>query len=293
MNSQLSTELLKKKLLKAQVWEITEYHIYLRLSQRVKGSSNQKVLAEIAADELKHYHLWKKYTRQEPPPNKWRMWWYYAMARIFGLTFGIKLMEKGERQAQINYHRLSRELAEAKRVVKDEEKHERSLIALLEEEKLSYIGSIVLGLNDALVELTGVLAGLTLALQNTQLIAAVGIITGLAASLSMAASEYLSKKADDGGKLPLTASLYTGIAYILTVIFLVMPYFILTNVYWALSWTILNALIVIWVFTFYVSIAKNCSFKKKFLEMAVISLGIAAISFGMGYLIRMYLGVEM
>ena len=40
---------------------------------------------------------------------------------------------------------------------------------MLDEERLRYIGSVVLGLNDALIELTGALAGLTLALQNTQL----------------------------------------------------------------------------------------------------------------------------
>ena len=42
--------------------------------------------------------------------------------------------------------------------------NESALLQLLDEEKLRYTGSIVLGLNDVLVELTGALAGLTLAL---------------------------------------------------------------------------------------------------------------------------------
>lgn len=88
---------------------------------------------------------------------------------------------------------------------------------------------MVLGLNDALVELTGVLAGLTLALQNTRLVAMTGFITGIAASLSMSASEYLSAKSEEGPQDPLKASIYTGSAYVLTVLFLIFPYLLFTN----------------------------------------------------------------
>ena len=57
----------------------------------------------------------------------------------------------------------------AQKIAEDEERHEQKLLAILDEERLQYVGSMVLGLNDALVELTGTLAGLTLALQNTKL----------------------------------------------------------------------------------------------------------------------------
>jgi len=57
---------------------------------------------------------------------------------------------------------------------------------LIEEKRLEYTGSIVLGLNDALVEMTGALAGLTLALQNTRLIALSGLVTGIAAASDIA-----------------------------------------------------------------------------------------------------------
>lgn len=50
----------------------------------------------------------------------------------------------------------------------EEEVHEKSLIALINEERLEYMGSVVLGLNDALVEFTGALAGFTLALKRSQ-----------------------------------------------------------------------------------------------------------------------------
>jgi len=104
-------------------------------------------------------------------------------------------------------------------------------IDMIDEERLRYVGSMVLGLNDALVELTGALAGLTLALQNTRLVAMTGLITGVAGSLSMAASEYLSTKSEGGVKEPFRASVYTGFAYVLTVIFLILPYLLLIDLY--------------------------------------------------------------
>ncbi len=130
----------------------------------------------------------------------------------------------GEEAAQENYASVSPEIPEAKKFQHEEDAHEERLIAMLDEERLQYAGSVVLGLNDALVELTGALAGLTLALQNVKLIALSGLITGIAASMSMAASEYLSTRSEKTTKQPVRAAIYTGIAYIITVTLLVMPY---------------------------------------------------------------------
>ena len=90
-------------------------------------------------------------------------------------------MEKGEENAQDDYQQLFEIIPEAETIMRNENQHESALLQLLDEEKLWYTGSIVLGLNDALVELTGALAGLTLALQNTKLISLTGLITGIAA----------------------------------------------------------------------------------------------------------------
>ena len=280
----------RQNLLTAQKNEITEHFIYNKLSDSVKDSHNKKVLANISKDELNHYNFWKSFTNEDVKPNKLKIWKYYLISRLLGTTFGIKLMEKGEESAQIAYGKLN--LPGVKKVIKDEDTHENELINMINEEKLKYVGSMVLGLNDALVELTGVLAGLTLALQNTRLIAMAGLITGVAASMSMAASEYLSTKSETNGKDPLRASLYTGSAYVLTVLFLIFPFLLLPDIYLALGFTVLNAIIVIFIFTFYISVVKDLSFKKRFLEMTVISLGIATLTFIIGFMIRIFLGIS-
>jgi VIT1/CCC1 family predicted Fe2+/Mn2+ transporter len=201
-------------------------------------------------------------------------------------------MEKSEESVQKDYDEVIAYVPEVQ-TFKDEEKaHEEQLVAMLDEERLQYAGSVVLGLNDALVELTGTLAGLTLALQNTKLIALSGLIMGIAASMSMAASEYLATRSEDTKKKPGRAAIYTGIAYICTVALLVMPYLLIDNYYVDLAITMAIAVTIIAVFNYYVSVAKSESFRARFLEMAGLSLGVALFSFIIGYFIRMWLGVE-
>ena len=286
------TEEIRKKVILFQQTEITEYHIYKNLAQRIKSQENARILDQIAEDERRHYEGWKKHSGEEVQPRRFIIWYYTTVSMIFGFTFGIKLMERGEAVAQANYESVSKEIPEATKYQVEEDKHEEQLIGMLAEERLEYAGSVVLGLNDALVELTGALAGLTLALQNVKLIALSGLITGIAASLSMAASEYLSTRSEVTTKNPVRAAIYTGIAYLITVSLLVLPYLLFTNYYLDLAWALSTAVIIIAVFNYYISVAKDESFKERFLEMAGLSLSVAAFSFIIGYFIRQWLGVD-
>jgi VIT1/CCC1 family predicted Fe2+/Mn2+ transporter len=286
------TRELKDKIRIFQETEITEYHVYSKLARSVESDKNRKMLEKIADDERRHAIFWQDYSGEKIEPNHFKVFLYSLAARFLGFTFTVKLMEKGEEKAQENYEQVIEAIPEAEVIFQEELEHENKLLEMLDEDLLRYIGSIVLGLNDALVELTGALAGLTLALQNTRLIAMTGLITGLAAALSMGASEYLSTKSEETHKNPVRASIYTGSAYVVTVIFLILPYLLIPNYYVALGATLLAAILIIASFNYYLSIAKDLSFKVRFLEMVIISFGVAAFSFIMGYLIRTFLGVD-
>jgi len=279
-------------LLSLQKGEITEHHIYQKIAAAQRDPHNREVLERIARQELGHYEIWKQYTRQDVAPATLRIWFYYLIARVFGMTFAIKLMEGVEKRAQVNDQGLADQIPESKEILVNEQNHERELIALINEERLKYVGSVVLGLNDALIEFTGTLAGLTFAIQNTQIIAVAGLIMGVAATLSMGASEYLSQRSDGGPTDPIKASFYTGAAYIATVALLILPYLILKSPYHALVFTLTGAILVIVLFTFYISVAKDLPFWRRFGEMLLICLGIAAISFVIGILIRTLLNVN-
>jgi VIT1/CCC1 family predicted Fe2+/Mn2+ transporter len=284
---------IRKQLLRFQQTEITEHHIYKRLAKRINSPENAKLLEHIAEDELRHYNGWKQYTKQDVEPRWSHVWFYYVVSMLFGFTFGVKLMEQGEEAAQGNYAAISSIVPEAEAYEREEDAHEQQLIGMLEEERLQYAGSVVLGLNDALVELTGALAGLTLALQNGKLIALSGLITGIAASMSMAASEYLSTRSEDTKKNPVRAAIYTGIAYIVTVALLVTPYLLMPDLFYLdLAIALTTAVVIIAVFNYYISVAKGENFRARFLEMAGLSLGVAVFSFIIGYFIRQWLGIE-
>jgi vacuolar iron transporter family protein len=281
----------KDLLFQFQKQEITGSTVYRKLAARQKDPHNREVLNRIADDELKHYNSYKSLTGKEVGINKWNVFKYTFLSSVLGPTFAIKLMEKNEGDDQILYSQLAH-LPEIPAIIADEEKHERELIELINEEKLNYMGSVVLGLNDALVELTGALAGLTFALQNPSLIALTGSITGIAAAFSMAASEYLSTKSEDTGKHAVKASVYTGIAYIFTGVILILPYLLLNNIYLSLGLTLTAAVIIIAAFNYYYSVVKDEKFIRRFTEMAILSLSVASLSFGVGIILRKFFGIE-
>ena len=162
---------------------------------------------------------------------------------------------------------------------------EKAVLSQIDKSELKYTSSIVLGLNDALVELTGALVGFSFALQKPNLVAAAGAITGIAASFSMSSSEYLSSK-EEHGKNPFKAGLYTGLSYLTTVILMIVPFFIFPNIFISLSVVIGIALLIIFVFNFYISVAKNLPFLTRSGEMILISLGAAILNFVIGYIAK-------
>ena len=278
---------------KMQQSELTESVIYEKIAAFAKGEENRQTLLRLAREEKAHYEIWKKYTGIEMKPEKRKIWKYTLLARILGFTFAVKLMENGEEQAQSEYDQLARDVAESAAIRQQEEEHEAALLGMLDEERLQYVGSMVLGLNDALVELTGSLAGFTFALQNTRLIALSGLIIGISAPFSMASSEFLAARSE-GRSDALKSCTYTGIAYLITVVLLIAPYLIFDTAQYIPALICMLALVIAIIagFTYYTSVAQGQKFLSRFLEMALISIGVAVVSFFVGVLAKKFLGVD-
>ncbi len=174
-----------KQVLRFQYLELTEALIYEKLAKREKNAQNRKVLQQIADDEVRHYEFWKEYSGQEVAPSRLRVAWFSLLAWLLGITFCVNLLERDEADIATEYRNILDVIPAARPIMEEEEAHEQHLLAMLDEERLQYTGSMVLGLNDALVELTGALAGLTFAFQNLRLVALAGLVTGIAAAMSM------------------------------------------------------------------------------------------------------------
>lgn len=288
--SKKAVEIIKKM----QQNELTESVIYREIAKFAKGEQNKQTLLRLASEEKAHYEIWKSYTGIEMKVQKLKVFKYKMLAYILGFTFAVKLMENGEEASQKEYDLLAREIEESARIKEQEEEHERALLQMLDEERLQYVGSMVLGMNDALVELTGSLAGFTFAMQNTRLIALSGLIMGISATFSMASSEFLAAKSE-GRTDALKSCSYTGVAYLVTVALLILPYLIFDNAryMYALFSMIAVVILIIAGFTYYISVAKGEKFRPRFLEMSLISISVAVISFVVGIIAKRFLGVDL
>jgi VIT1/CCC1 family predicted Fe2+/Mn2+ transporter len=276
--------------------ERTEMEVYRRLANREKKAENKNLLQKISIQENNHYNLLKEKTGEDVDYSKFRVYFHVITSIFLGLTFSLKLMEKTEQNAAQEYRDLGYD-----DIAEEEDEHEKELLSLLEEDALNYLSSIILGLSDALVELTGALAGLTFAFQELRVVALAGLVTGISASFSMAASEFLATKEENSNRSPIKAALFTGSAYIITVFLLVTPYLLLTDNseiifglephIQALIITFINGLLIIALFNFYVSVAQDKSFNRRFIEMVIILLIVTMISFLIGLILRESFGL--
>ena len=286
----------KRSLIRLQRMEITEAEVYKKLAKNQRNKNNKTILEQIAEQEINHYNILKNITNIDVKPSRIRVLLHVLASLFFGLTFSLKLMEKIEQNAAKEYRQLG-----LNDIAKEEDEHEEKLLSLLEEDALNYLSSIILGLSDALVELTGALAGLTFAFQELRVVALAGLVTGIAASFSMAASEFLATKEENSERSPIKAAIFTGIAYMLTVMLLVTPYLWLDDTsaimlglephIQALCITLIIGLLIIALFNFYVSIAQDHSFKQRFTEMTSILIVVTGISFAIGLILREWFGI--
>lgn len=179
-----------------------------------------------------------------------------------------------------------------RRLVDEESAHEKELVNLIDEKRLRYTGAVVRGLNDGIVEITGEVAGLSFVFHDSFLIGVIALITGSVGSLSLASSEYLAAGWEEGPQTPLGAAGYTVVAYILSLLVLIWPFLLISEPFLALAIVIINAIILIFFYNYHLSIVKEIPFGRRFTQMLLISLGIAVISFLLGYLIRSAFHIE-
>jgi VIT1/CCC1 family predicted Fe2+/Mn2+ transporter len=282
-----------QKALAQQQSEIDEYAIYTRLAKLAKKEANRKILLQIAQEERNHYRFWEKITKKSLHPRRHLVLFYLFLARFFGLSFALKLLEKREEGAEEFYRQLFDLYPEAKSIYAQESNHETKLLNMLNDEKLLYAGAVVLGMNDALVELTGTLTGIAFAFDKSFSVGVTGAILGIAASLSMAGSAYLEARDNPSPKIrPATYAVYTGLSYIFTTLLLVLPYFFFNTTLPALAVMFAAAVAAIVAYNFYISVARDEPFFKRVREMALITFGVSLITFGIGYVVRNWFGIE-
>ena len=161
---------------------------------------------------------------------------------------------------------------------------------MVRKDKFNSAGAIVLGMHDALVSLTGLIAGLAVAMADRYVIILTAVIASVTASLSMGASNYLAVRTD-GGRRAFISALYTGVAYMATCAVLIVPFFVFENR--AVEMVLMFAIAVaeIFGFNYYLGRVNHRPYMRKFLEMLVVCAGVSVIAFLIGLGANKYLGV--
>jgi len=270
--------------------ELTEFIIYHKLAMREKNPENRALLEKLSLQEKSHHDFWKELANgTEIKPRQLGIWGTVLLRDILGVTFITKFLELHEKGAVTEYQKLLPTIpaSHAERfraIIKDEEFHEQSFIGQLKEKRIAYIGFIVLGLADAIVEITGTHAGF-LGVTGSTLIAGVsGVIVGFAAAISMASASYLQAK-QDTEKSAITSAIATGVSYLCSVICLALPYFLIRTMLIAFATSTSVGILLIAGFTFYGAIVFDRKFWSEFGEAVALMLGTAVATFFVGTIV--------
>ena len=149
--------------------------------------------------------------------------------------------------------------------------------------------AIILGMHDALVSLTGLIAGLYFAFTNTDIIVISCIISSITASLSMGAANYLAVKTVNRFHA-IKAALYTASAYMTTCVLLIFPFFAIKNQGTAFIAVLITAIFIIYFFNKFFYSRQN--FYKHFFEMLIICTSVSLVAFGIGSIAKYFFGIQ-
>lgn len=278
--------------------EYTDHLVYKRLSEsgRTKDPKLRGILTKLSNAEYKHYEFWKKYTPDSKiKPSMPTVYLTLFLRYLLGITFAVKYLERHEDVVVKKYKSVSHLIPESDKsgfeeMVSDEVEHEETFLNQTEGKYLKYISFVVLGLADAIVEISGIHAGSLGIYNRTELAGLAGIVAGAAASIAMASAAYAQAKQGFQGSASVSA-LFTGISYFVNAIVLATPYFLTRVMSIALGTSITLAIIIVAFISYYNSIISGANFARDFGELAGIMLGASAALFIFGLVIRSVFGI--
>ena len=301
-----------KKLEKFLETERMHAIMYSHLAKEEDHPKHKRFLNKLTAEEKKHEELLREILKDEgvKPRRSHFLWlklaFYRFISAIFGVPFGIAVIEREEDQtikeyiAALSQIKEKRSTDKLKTIIKDEEAGEQELQDNLNDysEHFDYIKSIVFGLNDGLVEILAVVAGLAVVATSPFVVVIGGIIVGISGTLSMAGGAYLSsksynlveeeKKGTSTTNSPFKDAAYTGIFYFLGSLSSVVPFAAGLSGFAGILTAIIIVSIVLILGSAVIGIVSKTSIKRRSLEMLTISLGAAFVTIILGIILRSY-----
>lgn len=269
--------------------EYKDYSVYSRLASVERNGQRKETLQKLADVEKRHFSFWLQHAPGYRPSTSRVFLNLIVLCRLlFGVTFVVKTLEGHEKKTLEEYRLMvsrlehnSVEKQAIEKIISEEVEVERQLVGHIDESVVKYLGFMMLGVADAIIELTGVQTGFLGVSSSTIVAGIAGLIVGCAAAVSMGAASYLQAR-QGVSESPAVSGFVTGGIYMLTVITLVSPYFILRDMLYAFMLSILSAIVLTAFFTFFSTILQEKSFSKEFLINISILAAVAAGTYILG-----------
>ena len=276
-----------------------DFCIYKALAKSESSAGFRAALLRMAEYAHEDYLFWRNLSPEKQyRVTKLEVLFFKLLRKLLGRVFAARVLADRTKKIAKKYEASFGKISDPglrrglERALEREIHKEKELVIQLEESGVTFVGSIVLGVNDGLVELSGALVGFSFALHEHTLIASAGLITGVAASLSMASSAYMQARYE-AAKNPMRAGMYTGIAYMAVVLMLVAPFFIFEDVYIALAVMFGAVFLIINALSFYGAILLERSFFRQAAELLIASVGVGMVAFIIGSLFRVFSGAPL
>jgi VIT1/CCC1 family predicted Fe2+/Mn2+ transporter len=298
--------------------ELSDYALYDSTAKHESDPELRKLVLRLRETELKHAKVWggllgiKDVSKvQMPMAMRLKVWLYVLARRFMGIAFVTKLLERHEREGLEDYMALAKgqelgkaTLAKIRGIIRDEKEHEQMLLLQTQKHEavLDYTRSIVFGMNDGLVEILAVIAGVAMVATTGFVVALTGIIVGVSGTLSMAAGAYISSKSEKVvesslrkehavNTRPAKEAYYTGIFYFIGALVATYPFFFGQMGYAGILESVVSVAAVLSVASALIAVMSDTSIRTRVLEMLAISLGTAFVTAVIGFVVRTVFGV--
>lgn len=296
--------------------------LYRILADGESDEGLRKEFIRIHAIEARHADFWRMFLeRRGVKPGRIRIGrlslWIVRALRSISPALTSSLLEFNEMSAIVRYYDFYRaydlsdeERKELREIIVDEIEHEKFFSGRKRVFGAENVRDMVLGINDGLVEILGVVTGLSAVYASRpDLVGMSGLVVGVAGALSMASGSFISVRSqrqvnetrmrlrailrelrgesievEEVKESELKSAIYTGIAYLCGVALPVAPYFLAGTTAEALPVSLLLSAALLVLVGSIISLLSGISLKKKAVEMLVAGIGTAFLSYLFGTL---------
>ncbi len=288
--------------------EVLHHEVYLQFSKSERSSKVRADMAKLEKLESYHASLWAEMIKLNKAPvpqrdQETRKSWVMFCRRVLGLAFTIKTIEHIESgfhqrlDAFLKHDGLS---ANEKRILEkirsSEEDTEEGLEAKIVEYNpfFNNIRDVMFGMNDGLVELLAVVAGLAAALHTPFIIFIAAFIVAISGTLSMAVGAYISTDYQKGldtklkrGEMSAKSSaFYVGVFYFIGSLFPLSPFLFGVPGYTGIIAAIIITSVILTFTSSIIAVVSDKSIIKNISKTLLLSLGAAAITIILGAYVR-------